>query len=73
MKWICGDIDYEKALRKSNLLPTLYFIVLKDILLLKNILNNQYRLLKSNAQVKLVTNALLQSAKGHPTSKKHLK
>ena len=38
LNWICGNLDYKDALVQSNLLPPLYFKVLKDLLLFGNIL-----------------------------------
>ena len=42
LKRICGNLDYKDALAKSNLLPPLYFKVLKDLLLFSNILEGRY-------------------------------
>ena len=42
VKWICGNLDYKVALVQSNLLPPLYFKVLKDLLLFSNILEGRY-------------------------------
>ena len=42
LKWICGNLDYKDALVQSNLLPPLYFKVLKDLLLFSNILEGRY-------------------------------
>ena len=42
LKWICGNLDYKDALVHSNLLPPLYFKVLKDLLLFSNILEGRY-------------------------------
>ena len=42
MRWICGSIDYKDAILKSNLLPPLYFKVLKDLLMLSSLLSGKY-------------------------------
>ena len=41
-KWIRGNLDYKEALVQSNLLPPLYFKVLKNLLLFSNILEGRY-------------------------------
>ena len=42
MKWICGSIDNKDAILKSNLLPPLYFKVLKDLLMFSSLLSGKY-------------------------------
>ena len=42
MRWICGSIDYKDAILKSNLLPPLYFKVLKDLLMFSSLLSGKY-------------------------------
>ena len=42
LKWINGNVDYKEAMKTSNLLPPLYFKVLKDFLMFSNIANESY-------------------------------
>ena len=42
MRWICGSIDYKDPILKSNLLPPLYFKVLKDLLMFSSLLSGKY-------------------------------
>ena len=42
LKWICVNLDYKEALVQSNLLPPLYFKVLKNLLLFSNIFEGRH-------------------------------
>ena len=42
LQCICGNLDFKDALVQSNLLPPLYFKVLKDLSLFSNILEGRY-------------------------------
>ena len=42
LKWMCGNMNYIDSLISTNLLPPLYYKVLKDFLLYSNIINDYY-------------------------------
>ena len=42
LKWICGNLYFKDAFVQSNLLPPLYFKVLKDLSLFSNILERRH-------------------------------
>ena len=42
LKWICGNMNYIGSLISTNLLPPLYYKVLKDFLMYSNIINDYY-------------------------------
>ena len=42
LSWIYNNDTYANAMKKSNLLPPLYFKVLKDLLLYSSIINGKY-------------------------------
>ena len=42
MRWICGSIDYKDAILKLNLLPPLYFKILKGLLMFSSLLCGKY-------------------------------
>ena len=42
LKWICGNDNYKNSILQTNILPPMYFKVLKDLLMYHNILNNHY-------------------------------